>query len=101
MGRQGLRKLAARNVELAHLAAEKLAVAGIRRCFSGGFFNEFVASLSDSPRALVQAEQRGVIAGVAMAHDYPELPSGLLICATEMNSLEEIDLLCDVLLGAS
>jgi glycine dehydrogenase subunit 1 len=101
IGRQGLHKLAARNVELAHMAAEKLEAAGIRRHFSGMFFNEFVASLPAPAKALTQAEQRGVIAGVAIARDYPEVADGLLISATEMNSLEEIDLLCDALVGAS
>ncbi|MBV8054750.1 MAG: aminomethyl-transferring glycine dehydrogenase subunit GcvPA [Deltaproteobacteria bacterium] len=101
IGRQGLRKLAARNVELAHLAADKLEAVGIRRRFRGAFFNEFVASLPDPSIALTQAERRGVIAGREMARDYPEVPGGLLICATEMNSPGEIDLLCDALMGAN
>jgi glycine dehydrogenase subunit 1 len=50
---------------------------------------------------MAQAEQCGVIAGTAMTRDYPELSDGLLICATEMNSLREIDLLCNALVGAS
>ena len=100
MGRQGLRTLAARNVELAHLAAEKLAGVGIRCRFSGKFFNEFVASVADPSRALAQAEQRGVIAGTTMALDYPELAEGLLISATELNSPGDIDLLTDALVGA-
>jgi glycine cleavage system P protein (glycine dehydrogenase) subunit 1 len=97
LGRQGLRKLAARNVELAHMAADKLATAGIRRPLSGMFFNEFVVSLPDPARALAHAEQRGVIAGLPMARDYPEVAGGLLIAATEMNSPAEIDLLYDAL----
>jgi glycine dehydrogenase subunit 1 len=101
MGRRGLRKLAARNVELAHLAAEKLEARGIRRRFSGVFFNEFVVSLSDPPKTLAQAEERGVIAGAVIARDYPDVSDGLLISATEMNSPGEIDLLCDALAGAS
>ena len=101
LGRQGLRKLAARNVELAHLAAEKLEAAGIRRRFSGMFFNEFVASLPDPLKALAQAEKRGVIAGELMARNYPEVSDGLLISATEMNSPGEIDLLCEALAGGS
>jgi len=101
MGRHGLRKLAARNVELAHLAADKLEAAGMRRRFKGTFFNEFVASLPDPSKALAQAEQRGVIAGEELARDYPEVPGGLLICVTEMNSPREIDLLCDALMGAN
>jgi glycine dehydrogenase subunit 1 len=100
LGRRGLRQLAARNVELAHLAAEKLEAGGVRRRFSGAFFNEFVASLSDPPKALARAEQRGVIAGTGIARDYPEVPDGLLISATETNSSQEIDLLCDALAGA-
>jgi glycine dehydrogenase subunit 1 len=101
IGRQGLRRLAAQNVELAHLTADKLEAAGIHCRFSGMFFNEFVASLFDPFKALAHAEQRGVIAGVVMARDYPEVSDGLLISATEMNSLGEIDLLCDALAGAS
>ncbi len=100
MGRQGLRNLAARNVELAHLAADTLEAAGIRRRLSGAFFNEFVASLGDPVNALARAERRGVIAGVALARDYPEIADGLLISITEMNSREEIELLCDALGGA-
>jgi glycine dehydrogenase subunit 1 len=100
IGRQGLRKLAARNVEIAHLAANKLAAAGIQQRFNGTFFNEFVASLADPDKALAHAENREVLAGVAMARDYPELTRGLLISVTELNSVEEIDLLCDALKGA-
>jgi glycine dehydrogenase subunit 1 len=100
MGRRGLRKLAARNVELSHTLAEKLSAAGIRRHFSGSFFNEFVVSLSNPNEAIAEAEQHGVIAGVPMEPDYPELAGGLLISITELNSREEIDLLCDVLAAA-
>jgi glycine dehydrogenase subunit 1 len=101
MGRQGLRRLAARNVEMAYLAAAQLEDAGIRRCFSGSFFNEFVASPFDPLKALAEAEQRGIIAGSAMMRDYPELASALLISVTELNSREEIDLLCNALAAAS
>ncbi|MBV8773567.1 MAG: aminomethyl-transferring glycine dehydrogenase subunit GcvPA [Deltaproteobacteria bacterium] len=100
LGGRGLRQMAARNVEVSHLAAEKLAAVGIRRRFAGSFFNEFVASLPCLAEALAEAEQRGVIAGVPMARDYPELADGLLICATELNSTEEIDSLCAALVGA-
>ena len=48
MGRRGLRDLAARNVELAHQAAEALEAAGIRRRFTGQFFNEFVVASRES-----------------------------------------------------
>jgi len=101
LGRRGLRRLAARNVELAHLAADKLESAGIRRPFGGTFFNEFVVSCSDPVKALARAEERWVIAGTAIMGDYPEIPTGLLISVTELNSLGDIDLLCDALAAMS
>jgi hypothetical protein len=39
------------------------------------------------------AERRGVLAGVALARDYPELPDVLLISVTEMNARADFDLL--------
>jgi glycine dehydrogenase subunit 1 len=99
-GRQGLRNLAARNVELAHLAAQRLETAGVKPRFSGRFFNEFAVSLSDPSGALGHAEKRGIIAGMGLAHDYPEVADGLLISVTELNSPKEIESLCDTLGGA-
>jgi glycine dehydrogenase subunit 1 len=99
MGRRGLRELAARNVELSHEAAAALESAGIRRRFSAPFFNEFVASVPDPAKAIAAAEKRGILAGVALAPDYPELADGLLISVTEMNSRSDFGLLCSALGG--
>jgi glycine dehydrogenase subunit 1 len=93
MGRQGLRELAARNVELAHTAADSLAVAGIQPRFTGSFFNEFVVSLPDPQRAIKAALKRGVIPGLALVRDYPELHDGLLVSVTELNRAPDFDLL--------
>jgi len=100
LGAQGLRELAGRNVELAHYAAERLAAAGIKPRFAGPFFNEFVVELSSVPTMLEAAERRGVLAGVALGGDYPELDGCLLICVTEMNDTTDIDLLCEAVKGA-
>jgi glycine dehydrogenase subunit 1 len=99
MGRQGLRELAARNVELAHEAATKLEAAGIQRRFSGQYFNEFTVEI-ENPKAVLQlAEGRGVLAGLTLSRDYPELGSALLISVTEMNSAADFERLCEVLAG--
>ncbi len=58
MGRCGLRELAERNVELAHQAADVLEAAGIRRRFSGPFFNEFALKLTNPTAALEAAERQ-------------------------------------------
>jgi glycine cleavage system P protein (glycine dehydrogenase) subunit 1 len=99
MGRQGLRELAARNVELAHAACEALAAAGIRRLFSGQCFNEFVVAIDAPEAALAAAERHGILAGLSLSSDYPELDGALLISVTEMNTPAEIERLCDVLAG--
>src|SRR5208337_1210599 len=66
MGRNGLRELAERNVELAHAAAERLNARGIRTRFTAPFFNEFVAAIPDPESALRAGERNGVLAGVAL-----------------------------------
>jgi glycine dehydrogenase subunit 1 len=100
MGRRGLRDLAERNVELAHAAADALAARGIQRRFSGPFFNEFAVSLPHPANALAWAEQRRVLAGVALESQYPELGDSILIAVTEMNRDEELTMLADVLAEA-
>ena len=98
-GRRGLRELAARNVELAHEAAAALTAAGVSRRFSAPFFNEFAVTVPNLAAKIEAAELRGVLAGVGLARDYPELRDCLLISVTEMNSRPEFDLLSEVLGG--
>ncbi|MGH8013664.1 MAG: aminomethyl-transferring glycine dehydrogenase subunit GcvPA [Candidatus Binataceae bacterium] len=99
MGRRGLRELAARNVELAHVAHSTLTAAGIQSAFTAPFFNEFVVMPPDLEAALAAAETAGVIAGVPLASRFPELPEALLVSVTEMNSPMEIERLAAVLGG--
>jgi glycine dehydrogenase subunit 1 len=91
MGRRGLRELAARNVELAHDALKALESAGIPRRFTGKFFNEFVVAVPNPAKALAEAEPRGVLAGLSLARDYPEIADGILVTVTEMNTRDEIE----------
>jgi glycine dehydrogenase subunit 1 len=97
MGRRGLQELAARNVELAHRAADLLAAAGIRQRFNAPFFNEFVVSVPDTEAALATAERHKVLPGIALSREYPELGDGLLIAVSEMNAAHEFELLRDIL----
>lgn len=97
MGRVGLRELAERNVELAHQASEALDAAGIKPRFSGPFFNEFVASIPGAADALARAEADGILAGIALSPDYPELSDGVLISVTELNNPGDIHRLRGVL----
>ena len=59
-----------------------------------------MVDINNVPKALDAAQRRGVLAGVALGIDYPELDNGLLICVTETNQPEDIDLLCETLVEA-
>ena len=100
MGRRGLRELAERNVELAHQAHAALAAANIQPRFSGPFFNEFVVKIPRVASALKSGEERGILAGLPMATDYPELDDGVLISVTEMNRASDFARLREVLAEA-
>jgi len=101
MGRRGLRELAERNVELAHQAHAVLSAAKIQPRFSGPFFNEFVVKIPRVADALKTADARGVLAGIPLAPDYPELRDGLLVSVTEMNRATDFDRLRDVIAEAA
>ncbi|HUN58942.1 MAG TPA: aminomethyl-transferring glycine dehydrogenase subunit GcvPA [Candidatus Binataceae bacterium] len=91
MGRRGLRELAARNVELSHEGLKGLELVGIPRRFTGKFFNEFVVAVPNPAKALAEAERAGVLAGLSLARDYPEVADGILVTVTELNTPDEID----------
>ncbi len=97
MGRQGLSELAARNVELAYEAQSVLENNGLGRRFSAPFFNEFVIELRNPSAALAAARDQGILAGVALASDYPEIAGGILISVTELNAREEFGRLAGAL----
>jgi glycine cleavage system P protein (glycine dehydrogenase) subunit 1 len=97
LGRRGLRDLAERNVELAHAAADALARRGLSLKFNGPFFNEFAIAVNDAARALDAAEWRGILAGVALGPDFPELNDAILVAVTELNDPAQFDRLAEAL----
>jgi glycine dehydrogenase subunit 1 len=101
MGRQGLRELAAHNLELAHATALALGSRGLRRRFSGAFFNEFAVAVKDPRSALAAAEKNRILAWIDLGRDYPELCGSLLLSVTELNNDREITALCDSIAEAA
>lgn len=95
MGPEGMREAARQCVSKAHYLADKLAQIGFTRVHSGEFFNEFVTGCPiDTGKAMAALEAEGILGG------YP-VEGGILWCATEMNTKEEIDRLCDLLKEAT
>ena len=93
MGARGLERVAAACHARAHeLATALRSIAGVATAFDGAFFHETVLRL-DRPTKSVLAElaSRGIHGGLDLAHDYPELGSALLVCATETKTHADID----------
>ncbi len=85
LGPAGLERTAAVSHANALALAEQLcAVPGITRTFSGPIFHEFVVQLNKPVADVLHAlKAQGILGGLALTQDYPELGNALLICATE------------------
>jgi glycine dehydrogenase subunit 1 len=99
LGQEGLRELAWQNVQKAAYAADAVeAVRGARKRFAGPVFNEFVVEFSKPwPAVDTALRTKGILAGLPLERDYPELSNTALICVTELRSKEEIDRLAQAL----
>ncbi|MBW2689381.1 MAG: aminomethyl-transferring glycine dehydrogenase subunit GcvPA [Deltaproteobacteria bacterium] len=103
LGKQGLREMAEQNLAKAAYARQKLsAIKGFSLVFDGPAFNEFVVR-SEAPVAevLTRLEEVGILAGIPLGEDYPELADCFLVCVTEQNRREEIDALVTALQGGA
>jgi glycine dehydrogenase subunit 1 len=99
LGKEGLREQAEQNLSKAHFALGELEkIPGVRRAFSGAFFNEFVIELPRSVK-LVNAALLGdkIIGPLALGTFYPELTKRGLVCITETTTRAEIERLAATL----
>lgn len=98
MGRNGLRQVAELNYHKAHYAAQQInAVPGFSVDFSKPFFNEFAVKCPKSVEEINDTLiEEGIIGGYDLQADYG-LENTMLLCVTEMNSKDEIDMLVSLL----
>ncbi len=99
VGKSGLRQVAELCYQKAHYAADRItAIPGYSLCHDQPFFHEFAVCC---PRPVEEINQHlldhGILGGFDLGKEYPSLANHMLIAVTEMNSREEIDLLCAVL----
>jgi len=85
MGPQGMEDVANLCYSKAHYMASELENAGLKLKYSGDFFHEFVTEYNgDADKLMAHLEANDILGGLV-------IPEGILWCATEMNSKEEID----------
>jgi len=93
LGKEGLKELAAHNLAKARFALEQLeTIRGVKRAFSGPFFNEFAVELPRSVK-LVNAEllREKIIGPLPLGSFYADLTKRGLFCVTETTPRAEIE----------
>ena len=97
LGKNGLADCARLNYCQAHYTQENLLKMGlghIRAPFGDKpFFNEFVIHLPKAEAKSAHLLNEGIVPGLLLEKDYPELPDCLLVCCTELHSQSDLDLL--------
>lgn len=96
VGKEGLRRIAELCYHKAHYAAGLIAgLEGYSLATRGAFFKEFAVSCPRPPAEINRhLLQRGIIGGLDVSG---QVPNGMLLCVTEMNSREEIERLAEAL----
>ncbi len=93
LGKGGLKDLARLNLSKAEYLKKKLIkIKGVKAAFKSPSFNEFTITLNKNPQPVLnKLLKKGIIGGLALKRFYEGLDRHILVCATEMNSREEID----------
>jgi glycine dehydrogenase subunit 1 len=100
LGKCGLEQVAHQCYHKAHYTAERIdALEGYDVVSDAPFFKEFVVHCP-LPVEEINADlldEWGIIGGYDLGEDYPDLEDHMLVCVTEMNPRQEIDLLVEAL----
>ncbi|MBI5892866.1 MAG: aminomethyl-transferring glycine dehydrogenase subunit GcvPA [Deltaproteobacteria bacterium] len=99
LGKNGLMELARLNLSKAHYLKEQLKnIKGIKPAFTAPTFNEFVIDVNQDADIVNKfLLKQGIIGGVPLKRFYPQLKSHILLCVTEMNTKEQMDMLLEEL----
>ncbi|MDQ4102111.1 MAG: aminomethyl-transferring glycine dehydrogenase subunit GcvPA [Thermoproteota archaeon] len=86
MGRSGLTRVAKLSYARAHRLSEKLSKIGFRNLNMKPFYNEFTVKAPEPADAIEsRLLKKGILGGLNLGED------NLLVCCTEMNSVQDID----------
>ena len=91
VGPEGLREAAERStIQARHLVAT-LETAGIAaRRFTAPYFSEVALRIADAGARHAELVGQGILAGLVLEPEYPELPDTLLLATTELTTDEDI-----------
>jgi len=98
-GPDGLHRSAAHSHANITMLLEKLtAIPGVKKVFNSPIFHEAVITLPQPAATVLQAmAAKGILGGLDLSADYPELGNAILVCATETKTEEDLQRYADVL----
>lgn len=100
LGKKGVRELALINMKNANYARERIGSIKGFKIQKVPIFNEFVV---ECPRPVSEIQKsllaHRIVGGLDISQFFPGLRNHILFCATEMNSRNEIDQMCEILSG--
>ncbi|WP_024325880.1 aminomethyl-transferring glycine dehydrogenase subunit GcvPA [Thioalkalivibrio sp. AKL19] len=92
LGDEGLTRVAEACYANTHALVEKLAAKGIKPRFSGEYFHEVALDFGGDAATRVQTmADAGVLAGLELSRDYPQLDGCVLVCATETKTESDLE----------
>jgi glycine dehydrogenase subunit 1 len=93
LGKEGLREMAGQNLaKMRYATAELEKIPGVRRAFSGPFFNEVTLAFPHSVRMINQELLlEKVIGPLPLGPFFPDQTKRGLLCVTEVHSRQDID----------
>ena len=95
LGKQGMRQIAEHNLKKSFYLQNLLDQSTV---FSGPIFNEMVIHCERDPKQINQELlESGLIGGLPLEKYYPEHSKQMLVCVTEKNSMESIELFAEIL----
>lgn len=98
LGPEGLYNVAANcHANINRLVEQLTAIEGVSKRFAATVFHEVVIDLPKPAQVVLEAlAERGVLAGISLAHDY-QLPNSLLINTTEVHTADDLAALATAL----
>ena len=93
LGPEGLKNVALSSHANTRALLDKLcAIPGVERVFASPFFHEAVIRVnSPVPEVLRALRAQGILGGLDLGRDYPELEGCILVCATETKVDDDLD----------
>lgn len=101
MGPAGLERTALTSHANTMQLLEKLSsVPGVTKLFDRPLFHEAVIQFEQPLNDLMQAlSEQGIVGGIMLEEDYPEMKNCLLVCATETKTETDLDSFVAILQG--